>query len=343
MGEFVQGGGGPRETLVAQEGAQLTVEAVDLGLGGAQGGAALVGELKGNGPVLARMGPPDDEPGGGEPRDERGDGGLAQPQGAGEFPLGAARPLPHGEQRTELSGGDSGGGHTAPVRGRTQPVRGPLQEKEQPLIGPAVRPTLGPTVRPALGQAIGLGLGFGHDPILTDVTRVRDSHFTSEVRPRSNEVVGVAVKDSLDLAAAREALAAQPFSNLLGTRLVAFGKGEAVLELDIRDDLRQQNGFVHGGVLGYAADNALTFAAGSAVGARVLTSGFTIDYLRPADGTLLRAHAHVVRAGRTRVVCRCDLSTVDAEGTQTLCAVAQGTIAVRATASGGATAVPADY
>ncbi|MEV7136689.1 PaaI family thioesterase [Streptomyces tauricus] len=150
------------------------------------------------------------------------------------------------------------------------------------------------------------------------------------------------MKDSLDLAAAREALAAQPFSNLLGTRLVAFGKGEAVLELDIRDDLRQQNGFVHGGVLGYAADNALTFAAGSAVGARVLTSGFTIDYLRPADGTLLRAHAHVVRAGRTRVVCRCDLSTVDAEGTQTLCAVAQGTIAVRGTASGGATGVPAD-
>ncbi|PSM39270.1 thioesterase [Streptomyces dioscori] len=142
------------------------------------------------------------------------------------------------------------------------------------------------------------------------------------------------MKDSLDLAAAQEALAAQPFSRLLGTRLVAFGKGEAVLELDIRDDLRQQNGFVHGGVLGYAADNALTFAAGSAAGAHVLTSGFTIDYLRPADGALLRAHAHVVRAGRTRIVSRCDLSTLDAQGTQTLCAVAQGTIAVRAAVHG---------
>ncbi|MFD6285249.1 PaaI family thioesterase [Streptomyces sp. NPDC060205] len=136
----------------------------------------------------------------------------------------------------------------------------------------------------------------------------------------------------LDLAAAQEALAAQPFSKLLGTRLVAFGEGEAVLELDIRDDLRQQNGFVHGGVLAYAADNALTFAAGSAAGAHVLTSGFTIDYLRPADGTLLRAHAHVVRAGRTRIVCRCDLSTLDTQdtrGTRRLCAVAQGTIALR--------------
>nr|WP_303715165.1 hypothetical protein [Kutzneria buriramensis]WKX15531.1 hypothetical protein Q4V64_51740 [Kutzneria buriramensis] len=76
------------------------------------------------------------------------------------------------------------------------------------------------------------------------------------------------VNDSLDLALARKALAAQPFSVLLGTRLVAFGDGAATLELDIRDELRQQYGFVHGGVLGgvlgYAAGNALTFAAGSA-------------------------------------------------------------------------------
>lgn len=136
----------------------------------------------------------------------------------------------------------------------------------------------------------------------------------------------------LDLSVAQKLLAAQPFSNLLGARLVAFGEGAATLELDIRDDLRQQHGFLHGGVLGYAADNALTFAAGTVAGARLLTAGFTIDYLRPAAGTLLRAEARVVRAGRTRVVCRCDLSTVDGEGTASLCAVAQGTISVMAPA-----------
>ncbi|MCP3804966.1 PaaI family thioesterase [Allokutzneria sp. A3M-2-11 16] len=135
------------------------------------------------------------------------------------------------------------------------------------------------------------------------------------------------VHDIPDLETARRVLAAQPFSALLGSRLTAFGEGAATLELDIRDELRQQNGVLHGGVLGYAADNALTFAAGAAAGARVMTSGFTIDYLRPADGVLLRAHASVVRAGRTRVVCRCDLSTVDSSGVSTLCAVAQGTVA----------------
>ncbi|MEW2251476.1 PaaI family thioesterase [Streptomyces sp. NPDC006975] len=127
---------------------------------------------------------------------------------------------------------------------------------------------------------------------------------------------------------ARKVLAAQPFSVLLGARLVAFGDGEATLELDIREELRQQYGFLHGGVLSYAADNALTFAAGSAVGSGLITAGFTIDYLRPAEGAVLRAHARVVRAGRTRVVCRCDLTTAAEDGTEALCAVAQGTVAV---------------
>lgn len=135
---------------------------------------------------------------------------------------------------------------------------------------------------------------------------------------------------TVDLATARRVLAAQPFSRLLGARLIAFGGGEATLELDVHDGLRQQDGHVHGGVLGYAADNTLTFAAGTVVGTRLITAGFTIDYLRPARGTLLRAHARVVRAGRTRIVCRCDVSTVAADGTELLCAAAQGTIAVPA-------------
>ncbi|WP_067822708.1 PaaI family thioesterase [Actinomadura kijaniata] len=131
-----------------------------------------------------------------------------------------------------------------------------------------------------------------------------------------------------DLEFARKALEAQPFSTLLGTRLTEFGDGAATLELDVRDELRQQNGFVHGGVLAYLADNALTFAAGAAAGTNVVTAGFTIDYLRPAVGATLRARAGVVRAGRSRVVCRCDVLVLDAEGAETLCAVAQGTVSV---------------
>jgi uncharacterized protein (TIGR00369 family) len=124
---------------------------------------------------------------------------------------------------------------------------------------------------------------------------------------------------------AQKLLATQPFSVLLGARVTAFGDWGATLELDIRPDLLQQNGFLHGGVLGYAADNALTFAGGTALGPEVLTGGFTISYLRPARGTLLRAEAKVVHAGRRQATCTCELRTV-ADDAETLCAVAQGTV-----------------
>ncbi|NUS24704.1 MAG: PaaI family thioesterase, partial [Streptomyces sp.] len=69
----------------------------------------------------------------------------------------------------------------------------------------------------------------------------------------------------MDPELAGKVLAEQPFSRLLGARVTAFGNGEATLELDIREELLQQYGFVHGGVLSYAADNTLTLAAATVV------------------------------------------------------------------------------
>ncbi|WP_329379497.1 PaaI family thioesterase [Streptomyces sp. NBC_01716] len=129
-----------------------------------------------------------------------------------------------------------------------------------------------------------------------------------------------------DIVLARKVLEAQPFSSLLGTRIMVFGDGEAELELDIRKDLQQQNGYLHGGVLAYAADNGITFAAGTVLGPAVLTAGFSIQYMRPGTGTKLVARASVVHAGRRQATVRCDLFTVAEDGTETLCAVAQGTI-----------------
>ena len=128
---------------------------------------------------------------------------------------------------------------------------------------------------------------------------------------------------------AQTALAAQPFSRLVGTRVTEFGDGAATLELDVRDDLRQQHGFVHGGVVAYLVDNAITFAAGTALGPNVVTGGFTVDYLRPATGALLRARAEVVRTGRSQAVMRCDVNTVAEDGSTLVCAVGQGRVSVR--------------
>ena len=122
------------------------------------------------------------------------------------------------------------------------------------------------------------------------------------------------------------ALAAQPFSTLLGSRLVAFSPGVATLEIPVSEKLFQQHGFIHGGVVSYAADNALTFAGGSVMGPQVVTSEFKINYLRPAAGASLLARATVIHTSRRQAVCRCDVFGVDQDGAETLCAVAQGTI-----------------
>lgn len=129
-----------------------------------------------------------------------------------------------------------------------------------------------------------------------------------------------------ELEKAAQALRSQPFSVLLGAAITSFGHGAAELRLDITDAIKQQHGFVHGGVLSYLADNALTFAGGSALGSGVVTSEFKINYVRPALGTALVARAGVAHRGSSQTVCRCDIYAIDASGGETLVAIAQGTI-----------------
>ncbi|TDO56647.1 uncharacterized protein (TIGR00369 family) [Kribbella sp. VKM Ac-2571] len=123
---------------------------------------------------------------------------------------------------------------------------------------------------------------------------------------------------NLTMEDAARVLDAQPFSRLLGCRITEFRQGAATLELPNHDDLRQQDGFVHGGALAYLADNAITFAAGSVLGARVLTAGVSIDYLRPATGDVVATASVVGRTGRTAV---CTAILVSRGST---CAVAHG-------------------
>lgn len=125
---------------------------------------------------------------------------------------------------------------------------------------------------------------------------------------------------------ARQALQSQPFSQLLAAELTRFDAGGVELRIPITARLLQQNGFVHGGVVSYAADNALTFAGALALGPSVLTAEFKINYVRPAVGEWLVARASVVHGGRSQAVCRCEVfSRRDDE--EVMCAVAQGTIA----------------
>lgn len=122
----------------------------------------------------------------------------------------------------------------------------------------------------------------------------------------------------------RKILNNQPFSVLLGTELEFFEPGKAILTLRVREELKQQHGFVHGGVVSYLADNALTYAGGSVLGDSV-TSEYKINYLRPAIGEKLAARATVLSAGKKQAVCQCEVFEIGDAG-ERMVAVAQGTI-----------------
>ena len=128
------------------------------------------------------------------------------------------------------------------------------------------------------------------------------------------------------LAMGREVIASQPFSVLIGAELHALSRGYIELQVPISDKLKQQDGFAHGGVVGYLADNALTFAGGTAMAVPVVLSEFKINYVRPAVGERLIARARAVHFGSSQAVCTCEVFAVQ-DGEEKLCALAQGTIA----------------
>ena len=125
----------------------------------------------------------------------------------------------------------------------------------------------------------------------------------------------------------RKVLDEQSFSQLIGAQLDALAPGKVTLRVPLRADLLQQNGFAHGGLISYCADNALTFAGGTSLQKPVLTSEFKINYVRPAQGDALVARAEATYTGKSQAVCRCDVFVVK-DGEEKLCAVAQGTIVV---------------
>ena len=116
----------------------------------------------------------------------------------------------------------------------------------------------------------------------------------------------------------------QPFSELLKAELTQLEKGYAQLEIPYAKDLTQQHGFLHGGVVGYLADNVCGIAAATEVGEGV-TQEYKINFLAPAVGVRFIGKGYVLRAGKRQVVCRSDVFAVQEDGTERLVATALGT------------------
>jgi uncharacterized protein (TIGR00369 family) len=101
---------------------------------------------------------------------------------------------------------------------------------------------------------------------------------------------------------AENALHTLPFSKLIGMRLEDLQPDFAVLSIDMRDDLRQPSGVLHGGVTATLIDTAMAFAVRTRLGLTEATAtiDLTVHYLRPHTTGKFTCTAKVVRAG-TRI------------------------------------------
>jgi uncharacterized protein (TIGR00369 family) len=129
---------------------------------------------------------------------------------------------------------------------------------------------------------------------------------------------------NLTFESAQSALRSQPFSMLLDAQLIVDDPELVELRVPITEHVKQQHGFVHGGVISYIADNALTLAGASTLVSNVVTSEYKINYLRPAKGEVLIGRETLVHYGKSQAVCQCRVYVL-AGGVETLCALAQGT------------------
>ena len=99
--------------------------------------------------------------------------------------------------------------------------------------------------------------------------------------------------------------AAQGFMNTLRAELETIEPGRVTVAVAHDTGLSQQNGYLHGGVVGALLDNASGFAAMTLlpVDNIVLTVEYKANFLRPAEGDRFLSTGEVVKAGRTLMVC----------------------------------------
>ena len=90
-------------------------------------------------------------------------------------------------------------------------------------------------------------------------------------------------------------------------RQIEFGLFES--EIVIEDRHRQQDGFIHAGVMATMADHTAGYAAFTTVepGFQILTVEFKINFLKPAFGRKLRCAGRVIRGGSRIIVAESDV------------------------------------
>lgn len=90
------------------------------------------------------------------------------------------------------------------------------------------------------------------------------------------------------------------FAKMIGMRLVDMRPMEATLEIEMRDELRQPHGLLHGGVTATLVDTAMAFAVITILKReeKASTVDLSVHYLRPHLEGRISCTARVIKAGK---------------------------------------------
>jgi len=94
------------------------------------------------------------------------------------------------------------------------------------------------------------------------------------------------------------------FIRFCGFKAVQANWGQFESRVEIEQEHRQQDGFIHAGVMATMADHTAGYSAFTTVpeNMQILTIEFKINFLRPAFGEALRCYSRVIREGRQVIV-----------------------------------------
>lgn len=125
----------------------------------------------------------------------------------------------------------------------------------------------------------------------------------------------------------RASFAKQGAMGLIGAQLVELRPGYCEIHLPWREDLTQQHGFFHAGIISTVVDTAAGYAGFTLMppGSSVLSVEFKLNLLSPGDGELLIATGEVIKPGKTLVIARGEAYVVKGDKT-THCSTMQQTL-----------------
>jgi uncharacterized protein (TIGR00369 family) len=111
----------------------------------------------------------------------------------------------------------------------------------------------------------------------------------------------------------REKFDVNHFPRMLGIEIDSVEPGRARLSVEVRKELKQLQGVMHGGAIASLIDTAVAFAI---VGAsepedRFTTVEMKVNYLRPISGGRVTADARLIKDGRRIIVADCDVFDAD--------------------------------